>query len=366
MSRVAILLEQHWNAVPGGTASSIVGLIDALGEIDDVSVIGVHGRHRGAPTMPINSGLESVQVPFSGRLMTESWSRLGQPSIDRWLDADVLHAPAYVMPSTELAAVVTIHDLAFVRHPEWFTSNGVGFFNRFLERVRRESCEVIVPSNTTAADCVDAGIDSSRIHVVPWGIDPVTVTSSDRDRVRSEHGLPESFALFVGTVEPRKNLAGLLEAMELVGDLPLVIVGPDGWGDIPTKLTSSAHLRLSGLSRSDLDAVMSTADVLVYPSHFEGFGLPVLEAMAVGTPVVTTAGTAAAELMGSGGLAVDTSSPALLAEVISQVTNDSNLASTLGQEGLERAKAYPWSAAATKTVAIYDAAITKAAGGKSG
>ena len=350
MTKVAILLEQHWNRVPGGTAHSIVGLIDALGADPRVSVLGVHGQHRDDPVLPLPS-VPMAAVPFPGRAMTQSWSRTGRPRIDRWLrGADILHAPAYVMPATNLPCIATVHDLAFIRHPEWFTANGVGYLTRFVDRLKASRCEVMVPSQTTADDCAAVGIDTDRIHLVPWGINSAVASTTTIDDVRERYELPDRFVLFVGTIEPRKNLAGLADAMRTLPDVPLVLVGPDGWGSV----SDIEALRLTNVPRVDLDAIIAAATVLAYPSHFEGFGLPVLEAMAQGTPVVTTRGTAAADVLGDGGLAVDTGSPARLAEALHALTSDETARNALGDSARQRAAEFTWERTAARAIEAYE------------
>jgi len=255
------------------------------------------------------------------------------------------------LPESDLPTVVTIHDLAFVRHPEWFTARGVSYFRRFLDRVVSGSSTVVVPSVQTAADCVQAGIASDRIEVVPWGIQIPQISIGDVESARTRLGLPDRFVLYVGTLEPRKNLDGLGRALNVLDDVPLVVVGPDGWGD-----TEIGGVRLPALSRADLDAVMAAATLLAYPSHFEGFGLPVLEAMAVGTAVVTTAQTAPAGILVDGGISVDTRSPRELAEAIEAIFFDEDLAAQYGEAGRLRAQAYPWARAAGSMRQVYEAA----------
>jgi len=309
VTRAGILVEQNWNAVPGGTARSINRLIVALSAYTDVSTVGIHGRHRQPPQLPLATGIKTVTVPLPGRILAETWSRVRFPSIDRWVEADVVHAPAYVLPPTQKPLVATIHDLAFVHHPEWFTPNGVAYLSRFLERVRRSDAAVIVPSGATAQDCVAKGISAERVTVIPWGIDVEAAADSEVERVRRRYSLPESFVLFVGTVEPRKNLHTLADAMA----------------------TLPGH------------------------GHFEGFGLPVLEAMAQGTPVVTTQGTAPAEIAASGGLAVDTRSVSALAGALRDLMSDAAQRSELGAAGRIRAGEYLWQETARRTANVYEA-----------
>ena len=351
MTRAAILVEQNWNAVPGGTARSTNRLIDALTAYTDVLVVGLHGRHRHPPKLPIPAGIETLAVPVPGRVLAETWSRVRFPSIDRWADVDVVHAPAYVLPPTQRPLVATVHDLAFVRHPEWFTPNGVAYLSRFLERLRESDAAVIVPSGATAQDCIARGISADRVTVIPWGIDVDVATADDVDRVRRRYSLPESFVLFVGTVEPRKNLHTLTEALATLPNVDLVVAGPPGWGgvDLP-----GATL-LGEVPAEDIEPLMAAASVLAYPSHFEGFGLPVLEAMAQGTPVVTTQGTAPAEIAAGGGLAVDTRSASALAQALHDLMSDPAQRSELGAAGSIRAGEFLWQETARRTADVYEA-----------
>ncbi len=352
MTRTAILVEQNWNAVPGGTARSTNSLVDALLSHTDVEMIGVSGLHRRSPVLELPVGLDRQQIPLPGRVLTQAWSRFGWPSLDRWLDVDVTHAPAYVVPPIATPLVVTIHDLAFVRHPDWFTANGVRFFNRFLRSVVDGHAAVIVPSETTADDCVLAGIDERRITTIPWGVDQTQASTSEVEEVRKRHGLGEEFVLYVGTLEPRKNLAGLAAAMSVLeSSPPLVVAGPRGWGDVSVP----GGVLLGEVSNREVAALMRAASLLVYPSHFEGFGLPVLEAMAQETPVVVTWNTAPAEIAGDAGLAVDTTSPSALAAAIETLLRDPTERTAMGKRGRLRASTYEWSKTAEATAAVYEA-----------
>ncbi|NNC79131.1 MAG: glycosyltransferase family 4 protein [Acidimicrobiales bacterium] len=352
MVRVALTVEQNWFAVPGGTARSTNRLIRALAEHhpNEVQLRGFHGFHRRSPTLPVPSELSTTSIPVPGRLLVQLWGRKGWPAVDRWVpDADLVHSPAYVLPSTVRPTVVTLHDLAFVRHPEWFTAHGVRFFNRLLDRVRHGDQQVIVPSAETAADCVAAGISEARLHVIPWGVNPTTV---DTDRARSfaaELGATAPFVLFVGTLEPRKNLTALADAMALVPDTPLVVVGPKGWGDVEVE----GALLLGERSAEEVAMLMAAARVVAYPSTLEGFGLPVLEAMAQGTPVVVHAGSTPAAVAGPGGVEVDTGDAGQFAEAIRTLVDDPSFHADRSAAARERATEFTWENTAALTIAVY-------------
>jgi glycosyltransferase involved in cell wall biosynthesis len=346
--RVAISVEQNWNAVPGGTARSTNRLIDALVHHTSVELVGFSGTHRADPALDLPTGLSVTEIPVPGRLLNQQWSWLKWPRIDRWVAADVLHAPAYSLPPTEGASVVTIHDLAFVDHPEWFTKHGARFFERFLAQVRSRRPLVIVPSISTAEACVGVGIDEDDVVVIPWGVASSTTTELQVVDVRRRFALPEHFVLFVGTREPRKNLTTLVAATNRL-EVPLVVVGPDGWGEVDM----GAAIVVGELGAVDLAGVMAAATLLAYPSHLEGFGLPVLEAMAQGTPVVVTKGTAPAEVAGKGGLAVRTDGPAPLADALQSVLASEALQQELGAAGSARAATFTWQRTAEQTADVY-------------
>src|SRR5690606_8739084 len=132
---------------------------------------------------------------------------------------------------TEAPLVVTIHDLAWEHWPEFFTRHGVRFFRRSLALTRERAAVVVCPSETTAVDAVNAGVDPARVRLVPWGVDQREATPEEVDAVRGRHGLDRPYVLWVGTLEPRKNVGRVVDAVRRLGrgDLDLVLVGPAGW-----------------------------------------------------------------------------------------------------------------------------------------
>ena len=311
--------------MPGGTARSTNRLIDEILLRGDTELIGIHGSHRSDPRLALPTGLETRCLPVPGRVLTQAWNLLARPSIDRWVRADLVHAPGYLLPAGRSRAVVTIHDLAFIRHPEWFTAHGVAHMRRFVDRALERDAWVIAPSERTADDCVAAGFDPARLSLVPWGVDEIEFAPGEVDAAAERYGVDEHTVLYVGTVEPRKNLDGLARAMRSLPGRRLVVVGPSGWGDVAV----DGAAVVGELDGRAVRALMARAGVLAYPSHFEGFGLPVLEAMSVGTAVVTTAGTASADVAGEAALAVDSGSPAALADAIDAVLTDDDLRARL-------------------------------------
>jgi glycosyltransferase involved in cell wall biosynthesis len=218
-----------------------------------------------------------------------------------------------------------------------------------LERCRSAD-RVMCPSEVVLSDLIELGFDPDRLRVVPWGVDRIDVTDADVARVRAAHRLPERFVLFVGTLEPRKNLDRLAVAVSRLADpIPLVVVGAAGWGAPPN--VDGLDCRLLGfVPAADLAPLYSLASAFAYPSLEEGFGLPVLEAMAQGAPVVTSRGTATEEVAGGAAVLVDALDVDSIAAGLDRALANRGPWSTLA---LERADMFSWTAAVEATYAVY-------------
>lgn len=364
--RVAMVVEQLYQPVPGGSGTYVVALGDALAERDDLDVVGIAAAHRRGPDADWRTRLPVREAPLPRRVMYAAWQRLGLPRAEHVARArvDVCHATTWAVPPTRAALVVTVHDLAFLHGPELFTAHGNAFFRRALDDVRRRADAVIVPSRATADDCVAAGLDPSLLHVVPHGVDVPRPGPSAIAETRHRLGVADDYLMWAGTVEPRKNVGRLLEAYAAAvaarPDLPdLVLTGPAGWGEelsVPASVRSRVH-RTGRVDRGDLHALLAGATAFVFPSLSEGFGFPVLEAMAHGTPVVTSRGTACAEVLGDAGVLVDPHDVADIARGLITVLGAD--APRMRTAGRARAATYTWGAAAEATVAAYAAAVAR-------
>lgn len=357
-----MVVEQLWQPVPGGSGTYIVELVRAL-RAAGLRPAGLSASHPRGPS-PQDLGLGTMAVRSSCLPRTalyESWNHLHRPLAEAVLPgAEVVHATTWAVPATRLPLVVTVHDTAFLRSPEHFTRRGSIYFQRSLARVRNEAHAVITPSQATAEDCAAAGIDADCIRVIPHGVRIRRVSPEEVATFRTVRGLEDPYVLWTGTHEPRKNLPGLLRAFTLVAndrpDLDLVLVGPAGWGDstevnrLASMMPERIHV-LGRLSDEDLAAAYAGAHVFAFPSLWEGFGLPVLEAMAYGVPVVTSRGTSMEEVCGDAGLLADPASPEELSVQILLAAGEAH--DDLVAAGRRRSAAFTWEACATAHAEVY-------------
>jgi glycosyltransferase involved in cell wall biosynthesis len=352
--RVAYTLEQCWHDVPGGTAVAALRIAEHLIRDPSVELVGVAGRHRRPPPDPWRPPFPVTALPLARPWLYESWLRFRWPPVERATGpVDVCHATALVPAPTQAPLVVTVHDLAFLRTPESFTRHGVRVMRRSLERIERHADIVVCPSQASMADLEGAGIGADRLRLVPLGVDSAAASPAEVDRVRARHDLPPRFVLFVGTIEPRKNLERLALAVARLDEpIPLVIAGADGWGGAAGAVASaSVDARFLGfVGDGELSGLYAAATVFAYPSLWEGFGLPVAEAMAQGTPVITSRDTSTAEVAGGAAVLVDPLDVDDIARGLTAALGDHD---RLQVAGLARAAELTWEAAAAATRAVY-------------
>lgn len=349
--RVAYTLEQCWHAVPGGTAVAALRVAEAMAQHEDIRLIGVAGRHPHLPPDPWLPPIPVAHLPIAAPWLYQSWLHLGWPKVERAVGrVDVTHATGLIPCPTDAPLVVTLHDLAFVHEPKHFSRHGVRTFRASLEHIRRHADIVLCSSQATLDDVAFAGVDGDRLRLVPLGVDTERASPADVARVRALFGLPERYLLFVGTLEPRKNLSGLTAAIGLLDEpLPLVVAGADGWGDLD--IEPACDVRFLGfVPNEDLDALYAGAEVFCYPSEREGYGLPVLEAMAQGVPVVTSVGTATEETAGTAAVLVQPKDPADIARGIAEAQRRH---AELSAKGVAHALKRSWSHTASLTAAVY-------------
>lgn len=351
-------LEQCWHEVPGGTAVAGIELARALREQPGVEVVGVAARHPKPPPDPWKPPIEVKHMKMRRLTMYELWHRFRRAEVQEATGpVDVIHATTIAIPPRTAPLVVTIHDLAFLTEPKNFTRRGVSFFRRGLAITWREADLILVPSTTTMQACLDNGFEEERLRLVPMGVRVETAAESLVAETKARYGLERPYILWTGTMEPRKNLPRLLHAFgKLAPEMDLVLVGPKGWKENIDRLLAGQRpdIKILGFMDSkDLSALYAGADVFCFPSLEEGFGLPVLEAMAQGTPVVTSLGTSTEELGRGAAVLVNPRSADSIMEGLKRVLEDSALRVQLSDAGRRRANDYSWARTAEKTAAAY-------------
>jgi glycosyltransferase involved in cell wall biosynthesis len=357
--RVAITVEQLWHRVPGGIATSTVELVTALAARPDLELVGIAASHRRPPRPEWSLPIDVRHVPLPRRALYDMWQWMRWPPVESASGAvDVFHDAGYVAPPSRAPLVATIHDLLFLTHPDHYTFHSGLLLRRGLELIRRHARRIICPSRKTMFDCEEAGIEAERLRLVPWGVRTREVGAEEIERIRRRYRLHRPYVLFCGTVEPRKNLHRVLAAFRALDrpDVELLIAGPDGWKeDIDGAMTAleGRARRLGLVPRADLDALYSEAAVVAYPSLGEGFGLPVLEAMAYGAPVVTSAGSAMEEVTGGAALLVDPVDVDQITIALGRLIEDGDLARRLSTAARDRAATYTWERSAEMAAAVY-------------
>lgn len=299
------------------------------------------------------------------RLARVFWQQVILP---RRLEKDgvqLLHAPSYVAPlSARTPIVLTIHDVIALKYPYLCTAANVMHYKRVLPRSAEKASVIIASSSTTRDDIVSLlGVSPEKIRVVYPGVDPEFRRVEDPttlSAVRGAYKLPEQFILFVGNIEPKKGLDTLVNAFaEMAHPHGLVLVGAPQRCAGPLR----EQIRRLGLTdrivftghvpRNHLPVIYSLADLFVMPSIYEGFGLPVLEAMACGTPVVCSAGGALLEVAGDAAVTMPVQDANSLREAMATALADEALHQRLVANGLKRAAAFPWKEAISKLLSIY-------------
>ncbi|MEA3375567.1 MAG: glycosyltransferase family 1 protein [Chloroflexota bacterium] len=297
------------------------------------------------------------------------WEQLAQPWVLRRIGADLVHAPVFVGPLVApCPVVITIHDLSFLRFPHLFRPANRLYLTLMTRLSARRARRVIAVSGHTASESVRLlGVSRERIDIVYHGVDPAfrPLPADEVAAFRSRRQLPDRFVLFVGTLEPRKNLDRLIEAFSRTHarDTKLVLAGGKGW------LYEELFARVEALDLSDvvtfagyvrseeLPLWYNAASALAYPSLYEGFGMPVTEAQACGTPVLTSKTSSLPEAAGEAALLVDPYDVEAIADGLTRMLEDDALRVALRERGLTHARAFDWSRTARQTVRAYRRAL---------
>lgn len=292
-----------------------------------------------------------------------------------WSRSNLIHSPAYITPLLKVCpTVVTIHDLSFWLFPQRFLRPYWLYLNFFVPLSCRRADLIIADSENTKRDVVKyLKVPEAKVRVIYLGVESRFQVIEDQDALsafRGRYDLPERFILFVGTLEPRKNIEGVIRAYaeyraKAPHPLELVIAGKKGWlyESIFTLLLTlqlEPHVHFTGyIADEDMPLLYNAASLLVYPSFYEGFGLPPLEAMACGTPVVVSNVSSLPEVVGDAGLQVDPNSPQDIANAMLTMLSDETARRAFIAKGQERARIFTWEATARNTLAVYDECLSR-------
>lgn len=345
------------------------------GLIASVAALDTHNRYcllaaRDTPAFaPPGSNFERLRLPLPERALNVLWHRLHLPiPVEQFVGRlDVFHAPNFALPPVRAArSVVTIHDLTFLRFPDGAVPSLRHFLLQAVPGAAHRAAHIIADSEATKADLVEwLQLPVDKVSVVYAGVDDRFRPLDDtrRQAVRDKYQLHRPFILGLGTLEPRKNYVGLIRALERLQqeqnlDLELVIAGRPGWlyEPILAAARSAKNVRLLGFADDDdLPALYSLAAVYCLPSHYEGFGIPCIEAMACGTPVVCSNRPCLPEIVGDAALTVAPDDTDALADALWRALTDTALRERLIQRGFTRARAFPWARGAKALLQVYAA-----------
>lgn len=355
----------------GGIAQYTQHLIRALAALDAPhEVVILHSRkdRRSLAAGP-NQRRISCWTPAHHRL-----ERLALALELAPLRLDLLHSPDFIPPlGGRFRSVITVHDLAFLHYPQFLTTESRRYYNDQIAAAVARADAIIAVSQATRSDLISLlGVPAEKVTVIAEaaGEQFHPVPEEAIARLRAAHGLPDNYILFVGTIEPRKNVSGLLRAYaRLRADLPdaspLVIAGGRGWlADQVVTLHKELHLGQSviwygPIDHGDLPALYSGARVFCLPSFYEGFGLPPLEAMACGTPVVVSNRASLPEVAGDAALLVDPDDVESISAALRRVLTDVQLAADLRARGLAHAALFSWEQTARQTLALYEQTLER-------
>lgn len=358
--RVGLVVDQLFAPVPGGTGRYAGELASALAAtVPEESSLQTWSAWHGSWPSAVPGTLGPHRLPVGSRVLSRMWE-WGLGPAPR--DADVVHATTLLIPPKRRGAlVVTIHDVVPWTHPDTLTPRGLGFHLRMGGRAAREADLIVTPTAAVADQIRDVLSPRAEVIAVHPGFSSDLTVSDDASERRARHVGSVDYLLFVGTAEPRKGLDTLLDALSepaLIGQ-SLVVVGPRGWGGVDVGQAAQARgvgdrVTVTGrVDDGDLAALYAGAGVVVMPSRAEGFGLPVLEAMALGVPVVTSDDPAMCEVGGRATQTFPVGDPAALSAAIAHVLSDGELRAQMISAGRSRAQDFDWLDSARTLWSLY-------------
>ena len=355
---------------PVGAGVYIINLLRALSDLNTgyELVVFLHENARNYLEMDETTNILQVVLPEKNPALRLVWEQIMLPKLVKRYKIDLLHSLHYTSPFLlACASVVTIHDLTFFLFPELHKLSKRLFFPSVIRASARKADALITVSENTRQDSIRLlHVPEEKIFAVQLGVDEIFHPIKDnglRRKIYQQYQLPEKFILYVGLVEPRKNLPLLIRSFRTLVEEGfshrLVIAGRLGWmyqevfKQIET-LGLEDRIKFTGyVPRQNLPIVYNLAELFVYPTLYEGFGLPVLEAMACGTPVVTSNISSLPEIVGNAGILVTPGEESALAEAMVKVLSDPKMQENLAEKGIIRSKDFSWKRTAKETLQVY-------------
>jgi len=349
----------------GGIRNYVIHLLDALAVVDSRTKYYVlHSRKDGNPPVP-GPNFRPVRCWTPSHHRWEKWIFAAEVSR---LGLDILHSTDFIPPAFGYRrSITTIHDLNFLHYAQFLTAESRRYYNDQIEWAVRRTDHILTDSRATCADVVSLlDIPKRKVSVVHLAAHSRfrSMSGQESASIVVQYGLTSGYVLFVGTLEPRKNLPGLLQAYRIIRDrdissVPLVVVGGKGWlyGEIFERLRElelTDYVKfIHGIPDSDMPAVYNAASLLITPSFYEGFGLPALEAMACGTPVIGANRASLPEVIGDAGILIDPEDPTDIANGMERVLTNPGLQQHLREAGIERSSRFSWEKTALATLNAY-------------
>ncbi len=351
---------------PAGISRYTWHLLQALAELDneDEFIVFQHRMHRTPLIQQANFRRATLTAPVHHRLeqvmLTIELLRFR---------LDLLHSTDFIPPLySPVKSVITVHDLAFLHYPHFLTTESAEYYGQ-IDKAVVKAAHIIVPSEYTRQDLIgQLGAPADKVTVIHEAANPIFRPLPYAETLRAvcaQYGLPERFILSVGTIEPRKNISGLLQAFAHLrdkyapGDVVLAIAGGKGWLydetlDLVKSLDLEAHVRFLGRVPDEaLHQLYVAARCHVHPAHYEGFGLPPLEAMACGTPTIVSNISSLPEVVGDAALLVNPLDIEEIAVAMQRLLGDDDLHAEMSEKGLQRARVFSWERAARRTLDVY-------------
>lgn len=351
---------------PAGISKYTLYLVNALAEVDSDTqyTLFQHRRHRDSIVSGHNFRRATIVAPVQSRL-----EQLMLPVELLRHQLDLLHSTDFIPPLyTSVPTVITVHDLAFLHWPHFLTEESATYYGQ-IDRAVAHARHIIVPSESTRTDVIgQLGVHPNKVTVIYEAANPrlsPLPVDETRRRVVQRHGVPERYVLCVGTIEPRKNIDGLLRAFRHLidaygmDDVGLVIAGGRGWlyeeifATVERLDLADRVSFLGRVSDDELWRLYVGARCHIHPAHYEGFGLPPLEAMACGTPTIVSNVSSLPEVVGDAALLINPKEEEEIAVALHQLLTDDRLHEELSEKGLQRARHFNWTRAAKETLAVY-------------